>query len=352
MIAYQDKIIVKKPIVLCRNISSQWTLRVYRILDIFLAKYNLENSSVTIYKSELEKYFKVTRIELFRFQNWANMLSGEICLTRDTHTPIALFEPCTLVKDKHDAWYFTLHLTSQAKEIFDNLDNSEHVEYELKDMLNITSLHSYFMYMYLLKMNHFEIYDSCIPLDDLRKIINAEDAAYYLEFKQLKNKLLKPINAEINNSTNITYQYSPVREGRKTKYIQITLLSNNQNINGEQNFTTLKNIILDEWKLSENRDELKLLDVFYEKIHREKIENRTIYINLEELKSIYNKTNFTKEDIDKLMDSLFTQAVNISPNLLSKRRTALFETCAYEFKNNYVVQVELTCTPTARKYFF
>lgn len=94
-------------------------------------------------------------------------------------------------------------------------------EYELIFTLNFKSKYSIRLYEYL-KSIHFrklKPYTQTIPIDKFQMCVGSE----YAEFKDFHTRVLKPAQKEINQYSDILFNYELIREGRKTTAITITI---------------------------------------------------------------------------------------------------------------------------------
>lgn len=109
--------------------------------------------------------------------------------------------------------------------------------------------------------------------------------------------------------------------------------------------------IQNDWHLSPQKFELKLLDQVLTKLFIADEKCRTVNLNEEELKQIMAEDNVTKSQINKLMWS-FNQPINLQSEN-QKINIWLFEKYTYQTdQNDNVIKLVITCAPEARKYFF
>lgn len=94
-------------------------------------------------------------------------------------------------------------------------------EYELIYTLNFKSKYSIRLYEFLKSIHYKKLkpYTQTIPIDKFQKCIGSE----YAEFKDFHTRVLKPAQKEINQYSDIVFDYELIREGRKTTAIQITI---------------------------------------------------------------------------------------------------------------------------------
>ena len=94
-------------------------------------------------------------------------------------------------------------------------------EYELIFTLNFKSKYSIRLYEYLKSIHYRKLkpYTQTIPIDKFQMCVGSE----YAEFKDFHTRVLKPAQKEINQYSDILFDYELIREGRKTTAITITI---------------------------------------------------------------------------------------------------------------------------------
>ena len=94
-------------------------------------------------------------------------------------------------------------------------------EYDLIYTLNFKSKYSIRLYEYL-KSIHFtktQEYRQTIAIDKFQKLLNSD----YEDFKDFHTRVLKPAHKEINTYSDIHFEYSLIKEGRKIVAIVIMI---------------------------------------------------------------------------------------------------------------------------------
>ena len=94
-------------------------------------------------------------------------------------------------------------------------------EYELIYTLNFKSKYSIRMYEYLKSIHYKKLkpYTQTLTIDKFQKIVGSA----YAEFKDFHTRVLKPAQKEINQYSDIVFDYELIKEGRKTTAITITI---------------------------------------------------------------------------------------------------------------------------------
>ena len=97
-------------------------------------------------------------------------------------------------------------------------------EYELINVLALNSKYSIRLYEFLLA-NEYK-HTITLSIAKLKEILVCESEAYK-EYKVFKRRILEPCKEEINNKTNIKFDYRPIKRGRS--YQEIEFIINKQN---------------------------------------------------------------------------------------------------------------------------
>ena len=94
-------------------------------------------------------------------------------------------------------------------------------EYELIYTLNFKSKYSIRLYEYLksIHYNKLKQYTTTIPIDSFQKILDST----YTDFKDFHTRVLKPAFKEINEYSDITFNYEIIKNGRKAVDIRLTV---------------------------------------------------------------------------------------------------------------------------------
>lgn len=124
-------------------------------------------------------------------------------------------------KDKQGKIIFKLD--PEVKEIMLQLKNVTY--YNIKYTLNMTSIYSKRMYLYL---KRFE--DTGIRVDKIEDLLNKLNCpASYKKYSFFKIKVIKMAQKEINDNTDIKFEFEEVKTSRKVTSIKFYIHANNQN---------------------------------------------------------------------------------------------------------------------------
>lgn len=205
------------------------TLPELKILDTYLARINSHDASkrtVVFEKGELENILGVQKILKQDLQKRLRHLFQVIEIKDENKENginlIGLFEQAQAEKDKRGLWQITLTCTQAAREYIFNIDNIGYLRYRLQSIVALTSRYSYTMFLYLIDNRFRKQWE--IDIDELRKTLCCT-AVRYNQFKFFNAEVLKKCYDEINNKTDIKYEYKPIRIGKSIGAIEITIIT-------------------------------------------------------------------------------------------------------------------------------
>lgn len=214
---------------------STLTLPELKILDTYLACINShdpERKTVVFSKGELEKLLGVKKIKMEELYEKLTNLSNPVSyITEDdekrTIGRICLFDHCFTTQESNGKWTFSMTASSAAMEYFFNVESIRYLKYKLKCVTSLTSRYSYVLYHYLKQNLYKETWT--VPIEELKKEVacdgkktkkedksskNSENNVVYNQYKHFNDKVLKKAQAEINEKTDIRFEYEPVKTGR------------------------------------------------------------------------------------------------------------------------------------------
>jgi plasmid replication initiation protein len=92
-------------------------------------------------------------------------------------------------------------------------------KYDLIYTLNFKSKYSIRLYEYLksIHFQKFQEYQQIIPIDKFQLIMDSN----YKEFKDFHTRALKPAYQEINEYTDISFEYQPIKDGKRVNAIKV-----------------------------------------------------------------------------------------------------------------------------------
>lgn len=221
------KFLVQKSNPLQSLSETKMTLAEFKILDAYLSKidsYKPEERCVTFDKGELESLLDVTQIKNKDLSNRIDNLFKAVTIQDpdkpNKFTKIALFSCAECTQGDDGLWTIKLACSPEAMEYIFNIESIGYLRYRLKNVVNLTSRYSYILYLYL-ESNRFRGAWT-IPLDDLKKMLCCT-ADTYSEYKRFSTMVLKKCQKELSQKTDIAFDYTALRRGRKVTSIQFIL---------------------------------------------------------------------------------------------------------------------------------
>jgi hypothetical protein len=118
-------------------------------------------------------------------------------------------------------WIIELSASYEAKHLFFNIENIGYLRYQLKNILPLQSKYAYLLYLHLLQNRFRGSWE--IGIEDLRQVVNCF-SEYYKTFKYFKRDILDRALAEINEKTDIIFEYNPVKVGKIIKKIRFFIV--------------------------------------------------------------------------------------------------------------------------------
>lgn len=202
-------------------------LQHFKILDVYLSRIDSrvpDSRYVRFSKGELEQLLGYSRMHRDDLDKRLNGLFQAVTI-RDERKPnnfvkIGLFAKAECEQDEDGLWQVRLACTAEAMEYFFNVENIGYIKYRLKNIINLTSRYSYILFLYLYD-NHFRKTWS-VSVKELKAILRCS-ADTYTEFKRFNDLVLKKCHKEINEKTDIKFEYKPVKRGRVVSAIEFTV---------------------------------------------------------------------------------------------------------------------------------
>lgn len=203
--------------------KSDLTLTSLKILDAYLDKINIRNPeerTVIFNREEIETLLG-TRINHKDMDKRLKALLQAVDLSDNNHRHIIqlnLFEYAEAICDDNDEWVMVwLKCTPTAMQFFFDGDNFTYFKYKLHNVIRLKSRYSYFLFLYLVQNQFRRTWD--VSLQELKDIINANLPSYD-KFHRFNQLILSPAAAEINELTDLKFEYQPIRSGRSTTGIR------------------------------------------------------------------------------------------------------------------------------------
>lgn len=213
---------------LLRMKNNSYNLGSLKILDVYLSRINpldSNNKTVQFTKKEYENLIGISKININDLIKYTNQLQSQtvvLPVEDGGYDSIILFERCKVYTNKRGVKVVELTCSETAKNIFFDLEGVRYIKYQLNSIINLKSTYSLFLYYYLLE-NEFRR-KWTVDLDTLKRVLQiSNELDTYQNYKFLNMKILKPAIKEINEKTNITAEYSSIREGRFVAAVEFVI---------------------------------------------------------------------------------------------------------------------------------
>ena len=244
----QDTHLVQKsePLLLMRTVPFE--LGELKILDTYLSRINShdeKNSTVTFTKAEYEELMGLEKCNLNTLKKYTKSMLGKVVELPmpDGYMQFTLFTKSVCTLDEYGQRIIELTCSEEAKILFFNIEKLGYLQYELKNVLSLTSKYSLLLYLYLRKERYRSQWS--ISLKELREQkLDVKNNQTYENFKYFKRDILDKAINEINEKTDIKFTYDTEKTGRRVTGIHFHLIkeiiSMNENQLTFENVTTAK----------------------------------------------------------------------------------------------------------------
>ena len=214
-----DKLTVQKSKPLFALWQSELTLAEFKILDTYLGRINShddEHRTVKFGKGELEELLGVKQLKPQVLDDRLKHLMTTVRIpdedSKRGFTRISLFEKAHAEQDDYGVWEAELTCTESAKKYIFDVENITYLRYKLKNIINIKSRYTYIMFLYLWDNKYKGTWE--IDLSELKAMLNCDNESSYDKFKVFNDRILKRVQNEIHEVTDIRYDYETVKRGR------------------------------------------------------------------------------------------------------------------------------------------
>ena len=207
--------------------QTSMTLPEFKIFDAYLSRIDCHKPDeryVRFEKGELEQLLGVEKINKAdltkRLRNLFQTLEIHDERKPKGFTLIALFTKAECEQDEDGLWQVNLACSAEAMEYIFNPESLTYLKYRLKNVINLTSRYSYILFLYLWDNRWRKTWT--IALAELKQLLNCTSESYN-EFKLFNNRILKKCCNEINEKTDLKFEYLTVKKGRKIAAIKFTV---------------------------------------------------------------------------------------------------------------------------------
>lgn len=207
------------------------SLNSLKLLDTYLSRINARKSDQTevrFTKAEFEKLVGVDRIRSEDMEKYADSLMQTLTVRGNKRKDGSydymkknLFSDSSCIFDDDMGQYvITIDCNPKYKEFFFNLSKNGHIRYKLKNTIRLTSKYSVKLYGILVDMYFCGKGTWEVSLDELKRhlVITADR---YKEFKFIRAEILKKCQKEINDKTDINFEFKTF--GRPVKKVIFTI---------------------------------------------------------------------------------------------------------------------------------
>ncbi len=224
----KDSYLVQKsePLLLMRTVPFE--LGELKILDTYIARINshYENCcTVTFTKAEYEQLMGIGKTNIATLKKYTAKLLGKVVeVPMPTgYMQFVLFTCAKCELNEYGERIIELSCSEQAKQLFFGIEQLGYLQYELKNILSLTSKYSFLLYLYLRKERYRS--DWVISLDELREQrLDIKNNETYQNFKYFKRDILDKAVVEVNEKTDIKFTYSTEKKGRRVVGIHFQLI--------------------------------------------------------------------------------------------------------------------------------
>lgn len=235
--------LVVKSNALLSAMTNPLSLSGYRMFDTYLSRLNLsspDKTQVVFAKKDFERIFDIKRIrteqllkttkELFDIVVDCDRLGADLQWTL-VHK-VRLFDEVIVLRDEYGNYFVQLDCSQKAKPLL--FDINGYVKYQLKMIVSFRSEFSIRLYLYICQ-NAFRKKWS-VSIDALKKKLCCDGTETYEKYKYFNKFVLKKAHEEINEKSNITFDYVAVYRGNRVEKIEFSILCYNNTICADTEF--------------------------------------------------------------------------------------------------------------------
>lgn len=214
-----------KPLAIMQNMP--FSLGEFKVLDTYLSRINARDDSHRTVKFSIEEYEKLMGIDRMRperMEKYIDSMMQKLVTIEDPENPKAwrkfvLFGASRCYQDKNKQWWVELTCTEDAKELFFALENVGYFRYYLSSVTSLKSLQAYYLYLYFIRNGFRNSWKEEIPA--LRDYLCCTSETYN-DFRYFKRDVLEKALKEVNAKTDVKYEISTVKNGKRVIAVQFT----------------------------------------------------------------------------------------------------------------------------------
>lgn len=230
--AIQKKNLVEKRNVLNEIRRNNMTLQEMRFFSIYLSKINARDISTRKVSFPLEDFrriMEIGRMNINHFQSVTNGLLGKVVNVKDEnggYTGFQLFKRCKVFKDEFEQWFVEIDAHDDALPLMFDFKR-DYFTYELWNALRLKSSNQ--LRMYELLKQYEKVGERRILLTELKQFLGlaADD---YPRWDNFKRRILDSCQEALLETTDICFEYTPIKSGRKITGIHFKIKKNDDYI--------------------------------------------------------------------------------------------------------------------------
>lgn len=253
----RERLLVQKSRPLLSLVQTDLSLAEFKIIDVYLSvinSHNPEENTVIIEKGQLEVLLGVTKILQAELEKRLHNLFQVIVIRDDANAEsvngfveFSLFEKAQAYQDKDTGlWTVKLTATQSAMHYIFNIESLGYLKYRLRFVSDLKSRYSYCLYLYLkdnaYKNTRIDHTTWEVTVAELKDFLNCK-AKRYTQFKFFNADILKPSREEINEKTDIYFDYETIRQGKYIRWIRFKVTDNDKNRTEKLKDVELQNAI-------------------------------------------------------------------------------------------------------------
>ncbi len=220
--------IVEKRNILNELRRNSMSLQELRFFSIYLSKINARDPStrkVTFPLSDFRKIMDLGRINIKHMQVVTNNLLSRVVniqLPNGGYEAFQLFKRCKVYRNEYDQWFIDIDAHDDALPLMFEFKD-KYFTYELWNALRLKSGNQ--LRMYELLKQYESIGERKIPLKDLRELLGIGPEEYP-RWDNFKRRILDSCQAALAESTDICFEYTPIKAGKKITGIHFIIRRN------------------------------------------------------------------------------------------------------------------------------
>lgn len=224
----QESFLVEKRNVLNEMRMTSMTLQEVRFLSIYLSKINARDASTRMVTFALDDFRKIMgfgRMNQSQIgKTFESLLQKLVSIPLDTggFAKFQLFKRFELTKNERGSWIVSVDAHDDALPLMFDF-KEKYFTYELWNALSLSSTNQIRMYEIL--KQYEKVGERVISIEELKQMLGLKKTEYPV-WADFKKRVLDTCQESLSAKTDLTYEYVPIRTGRKFTDIIFTILKN------------------------------------------------------------------------------------------------------------------------------